>query len=311
MIILVAVVNYSGIKRGALLQNVSTLFKAGALLLLVILGFVLGGHAGAGLTAQRAEVALSPFLLAMVAILWAYDGWADLAFVGGEVKNPERNLPRALVLGTSIVVALYLAANLVYVYLIPLADMKHSELVAADAASLLIGRAGIVLVSAAVAISTFGTLNGSMMTAPRIFFAMADDGLFPKAIARVDPRSGAPTAAILLAAVLGVVFILVRTFTELADQFVIGIWPFYALAVAAVYVLRKRRPELRRPYLTWGYPVVPALFLLASLFLLGNYLVSETAKFTLDFGVILTGVPAFYLWRRFGTREQGPGSRER
>ncbi|HKV76380.1 MAG TPA: amino acid permease [Gemmatimonadales bacterium] len=310
MIIVVATVNYSGIKRGALLQNVSTLFKAGALLGLVLLGLILGDSAGwSGLASQRSDVALSPFLLAMVAILWAYDGWADLAFVGGEVKNPERNLPRALVLGTSIVVALYLAANLVYVYLIPLADIKHSELVAADAASLLVGKVGIVLVSAAVAVSTFGTLNGSMMTAPRIFFAMADDGLFPQAIARVDPKTGAPTAAILLAATLGVVFILVRTFTELADQFVIGIWPFYALAVATVFVLRKRRPDLRRPYRTWGYPVVPALFLLASLFLLGNYLVSETAKFTLDFGVILTGIPVYFLWKRFG--EQGAGSRER
>jgi amino acid transporter len=309
LIIIVAVVNYGGIKRGAVLQNASTLFKSGALLLLVVLGFVLGKSGGwTALAAQRTTVGLSPFLLAMVAILWAYDGWADLAFVGGEVKDPERNLPRALVIGTSIVVALYLAANLVYVYLIPLSEMKHSELVAADAASLLIGTAGLVLVSTAVAVSTFGTLNGSMMTAPRIFFAMADDGLFPRAIARVDPRTGAPTAAILLAAVLGVVFILIRSFTELADQFVIGIWPFYALAVAAVYVLRKSRPDLKRPYLTWGYPIVPALFLVASLFLLGNYLVSVPKMFALDFGVILTGVPVYALWKKYG--EQGAGSRE-
>jgi len=301
MIIIVAVVNYGGIKRGAILQNASTLFKSGALLLLVLLGFVLGGGAGwHAIEGQRSSVGLSPFLLALVAILWAYDGWADLAFVGGEVRDPARNLPRALLIGTGIVVALYLAANLVYVFLIPIEQVKHSELVAADAASLLIGSAGIVAVSTAVAISTFGTLNGSMMTAPRIFFAMADDGLFPRVIARVDPRTGAPTAAILLAAVLGVIFVLIRSFTELADQFVIGIWPFYAMAVAAVFVLRKRRPELIRPYLTWGYPWVPGLFLVASLFLLGNYLVSVPAQFALDFGVILTGVPAYVLWRKFG-----------
>ncbi len=303
MIIVVATVNYGGIKRGALLQNASTIFKSGALLLLVILGFTLGtGHGWSAIVAQRTTVGLSPFLLALVAILWAYDGWADLAFVGGEVKDPARNLPRALLIGTGIVVALYLAANLVYVFLIPLSQIKQSELVAADAAMLLIGRAGIVAVSAAVAISTFGTLNGSMMTAPRIFFAMADDRLFPKIIARVDPKTGAPTAAILLAAILGVIFVLIRSFTELADQFVIGIWPFYAMAVAAVFVLRKRRPDLVRPYRTWGYPVVPALFLVASLFLLGNYLVSVPAQFALDFGVILTGVPAFVLWQRFGER---------
>jgi amino acid transporter len=299
-IILVAAVNYSGIKRGAFLQNLSTAFKVGALASLILLGFAIGHGLGFGpMLAQRAEVAPSPFLLAMVSILWAYDGWADLAFVGGEVQDPQRTIPRALIIGTSLVVVLYLGANLVYLYLIPIEQMKQAELVAADVAQLLIGPVGIVAVSASVAVSTFGTLNGSMMTAPRIFFAMAEDGLFPAAIAKVDDRTGAPTAAILLAAVLGVIFVLIRKFTELADQFVIGIWPFYAMAVAAVFVLRRRRPEMPRPYRTVGYPVVPLLFLGGSLFLLGNYLVSEPGSFALDIGVILTGVPAYYAWRRF------------
>ena len=299
-IVIVAAVNYFGIRRGAILQNVSTAFKVAALAALVGLGFAIGHRMGPGpMLAQRAPVAASPFLLAMVAILWAYDGWADLAFVSGEVKDPQRVLPRALILGTAIVVVLYLSANLVYLYLIPIAQMKQAELVAADVAQLLVGPPGIVAISAAVAVSTFGTLNGSMMTAPRIFFAMADDGLFPRAIARVDQRTGAPTAAILLAAVLGVVFVLIRTFTELADQFIIGIWPFYALAVAAVFVLRRRRPDLPRPYRTVGYPLVPLLFLFGSLFLLGNYLVSETRRFTFDVGVILTGVPVYYGWKRW------------
>lgn len=300
-IVVVAAVNYFGIRKGAVLQNLSTAFKVGVLALLILLGFALGRGVGIeGVLAERSAVAISPFLLALVSILWAYDGWADLAFVGGEVKDPARTLPRALIIGTATVVVLYLGANLVYLYLIPIAQMKQAELVAADVASLLIGSAGIVVISAAVAVSTFGTLNGSMMTAPRIFFAMAEDGLFPKAIARVDERTGAPTAAILLAATLGVVFILIRTFTELADQFIIGIWPFYALAIAAVFVLRRTRPDLVRPYRTVGYPVVPVLFLLASLLLLGNYLVSEPRLFALDIGVILTGVPVYYGWKRWG-----------
>jgi amino acid transporter len=300
-IVLVGAVNYFGIHRGAILQNLSTAFKVGALTLLVVLGFALGHSTGmpeGGVFAQRAAVGLSPFLLAMVAILWAYDGWADLAFVGGEVKDPQRTLPRALLIGTGTVVALYLAANLVYLYLIPIQDMKHAELVAADVARLVIGPAGVVVVSAAIAVSTFGTLNGSMMTAPRIFFAAAEDGLIPKVIARVDPRTHAPTAAVVLMTVMGVIFILIRTFTELADQFIIGIWPFYALAVAGVFVLRRTRPDLERPYRTWGYPVVPVVFLLGAVFLLGNYLVSETAAFALDIGIILSGVPMYYIWRR-------------
>ncbi len=297
-IIIVAVVNYFGIRRGAILQNLSTAFKVAALAALVLLGFVLGEGMGFGpMLAQRGEVSVSPFLLAMVSILWAYDGWADLAFVGGEVKDPQRTLPKALLLGTALVVVLYLSANLIYLYLIPMAQMKQAELVAADVAQLIIGQAGIVAISAAVAVSTFGTLNGSMMTSPRIFYAMAEDGLFPKAIAKVDPTTGAPTAAVLLAAVLGVIFVLIRTFTELADQFVIGIWPFYALAVASVFVLRKQRPDAPRPYRTWGYPIVPLLFLGASLFLLGNYLVSQPKAFAVDIGVILTGLPVYYGWK--------------
>src|SRR6058998_655162 len=298
----VAVVNYVGIHRAAILQNVSTALKVGALTALVLLGFALGGGHGLApgpMLAQRASVGLSPFLLAMVAILWAYDGWGDLAFVGGEVQDPERNLPRAMFIGTGSVVALYLAANLVYLRLIPIQQMKGAELVAADVARVLLGGAGLVAVSAAVAVSTFGTLNGSMMTAPRIFFAMAEDRVFPKAIARVDPRTGAPTGAIVPAGCLGAVFVLVRKFTELADQFIIGIWPFYALAVAAVFVLRRRLPAAERRYRTWGYPVVPALFLLGALFVLGNYLVSEPLLFWLDVGVILLGIPVYVGWRRY------------
>jgi basic amino acid/polyamine antiporter, APA family len=299
-IVVVGAVNYLGIHRGAILQNLSTALKVAALALLVLLGFTLGSSATAasgGMLAQRAAVGLSPFLLAMVAILWAYDGWADLAFVGGEVKDPQRTLPRALLIGTGTVVVLYLAANLVYLYLIPIQAMKQAELVAADVARLVIGPAGVVVVSAAIAVSTFGTLNGSMMTAPRIFFAAAEDGLLPQAIARVDPNTSAPTGAVVLMVVMGVIFILIRTFTQLADQFIIGIWPFYALAVAGVFVLRRTRPELERPYRTWGFPVVPLLFLAGALLLLGNYLVSETAAFAIDIGIILSGIPAYAWWQ--------------
>jgi APA family basic amino acid/polyamine antiporter len=309
-IILVGTVNFFGIHRGAVLQNLSTAFKVAALALLILVGFALGSPAAdlpaAGIFAQRAAVGLSPFLLAMVAILWAYDGWADLAFVGGEVVNPQKILPRALLIGTATVVVLYLGANLVYLYLIPIQQMKHAELVAADVAQLVIGPAGVVVVSAAIAVSTFGTLNGSMMTAPRIFFAAAEDGLFPRFLTRVDPKNHAPTAAVVLMTVLGVIFILIRRFTALADQFIIGIWPFYALAVAGVYVLRRTRPGLERPYRTWGYPFVPFVFLVAALFLLGNYLVRETASFAVDIGIILSGVPAYLLWQWWRRRAPPP-----
>jgi APA family basic amino acid/polyamine antiporter len=145
-----------------------------------------------------------------------------------------------------------------------------------------------------------------MMTGPRIFYALAEDGLFFRPLAAVHPRFGTPAASIVLAAILGVVFVSIRTFAELADQFIIGIWPFYALAVAAVVVLRRRLPDAERPYRVWGYPVTPAVFLLATLYLLGNYAVTETRTFAVDLAVVLTGVPVFWYWTRGPRRRPGP-----
>jgi amino acid transporter len=154
----------------------------------------------------------------------------------------------------------------------------------------------VVFVSLAIMISTFGTLNGSMMTGPRIFFAMADDRLFFRRLAEVHPRFGTPALCIVLAAVLGVIYVSIRQFADLADQFIIGIWPFYALGVAAVFVLRVRRPGLARPYRVLGYPLVPALFLLASVYLLGNYALTESRLFVWDVVVILSGIPLYVWW---------------
>lgn len=306
----VGAVNYVGVQHAALLQNVSTVLKVGALLALVALGSLLvPQYPLQRAVAEPAAGASSPlagFGLALVAILWAYDGWADVAFVSGEVEDPQRNLPRALFLGTASVVGIYLAVNAVYLELIPLEQMPGSPLIAADAAQIVLGSAGVVFVSASVMVSAFGALNGSMLVGSRIFYAMAEDRLFFRSLARVHPRYATPSAAIVLAAALGIVFVSVRTFGELADQFIIGIWPFYALAVAATFVLRRRLPEVERPYRTWGYPVVPALFLLAALFILGNYMISEPLLFWVDVAVVLSGVPVYWFWvRRGGTGAPG------
>jgi APA family basic amino acid/polyamine antiporter len=300
-IVLVAAVNYRGIQLGALIQNASTFFKVAALLLLIILGFALPHDPAPAVSAASAAPAIAPlagFGIALVAILWAYDGWADLSFVGGEVKDPQRVLPRALLLGTATVVVLYLGAIAVYWHVVPLDRMAGSPLIAADAAQAIMGRGGVVFVSLAIMISTFGTLNGSMMTGPRIFFAMADDRLFFRRLAEVHPRFGTPALCIVLAAVLGVIYVSIRQFAELADQFIIGIWPFYALGVAAVFVLRRRLPDATRPYRVLGYPAVPALFLIASVYLLGNYMITESRIFLWDVIVILSGIPIYVFWAR-------------
>jgi len=236
--------------------------------------------------------------------MWTYDGWADLSFMGGEVKDPARTLPRALIIGTGLIVVVYLLMNFAYLYLVPIDEMARSPLItttAAERVPLLAGR-GTAVVAAMVMLSAFGGLLGSMMTGPRIFFAMADRGLFFKSIARVSPRWESPSVAIWLATGLGVVYVLLNDFQELAEKFILGIWPFYAMAVAAVFVLRRTQPGLVRPYRAWGYPVVPALFLAASVAMVLNALWTDPLNTGITFGIILLGVPAYALWRWWAAR---------
>ncbi len=298
-ILLTATFNYVGIKWGALVQNVTTLAKTGALLVIIVLALALGlpqtgGHFTPAVPAGSFTIA--KFGLALVSVLWVYDGWADVSFVGGEVKDPEKNLPRVLIAGTLIIIALYLLANVAYLAVLPVEEIRQSKLVAADVADKLVGAAGVAFVSVAVMISTFGTLNGSVMTGSRVLFAMAADGLLFKPVAIVSKRFQTPSVAIALEAGLGVVFVLLGTFEQLADTFVTAIVPFYALAVGSVFILR-RRPEFRPPFRVPGYPVVPAIFIVATILLLGNAIIDPTSRIpTLGvLGVILLGIPIFCL----------------
>lgn len=325
-ILLVAMFNFRGVSLGAAVQNLTTGAKYSALVILVLATFLIGGRLPAPAMAEAVATGdtttLALFGLALISILWVYDGWGDVTFVSGEVKNPERNLPLALIIGTLSVIAIYLLTNLSYLHLLDIRQIAASKLVAADSAYRIVGDAGVKLVSLAVMVSAFGTLNGSMMTGPRIFFAMAGEGLFFRKIAKVHPRYQTPYVAICLAAALAIVFVMVRSFEQLADMFVLAIWPFYAGAVAAIYVLRRRRPELERPYRTLGYPVTPALFILAALFLLGNALLHDFSFLKALFSgasswsnysgsgalpaflMILAGIPVYLIWEAFQKRRQ-------
>jgi len=296
-ILAVAFFNYLGVQIGAIIQNLTAGTKYIALLLLVLASFLFGGASSTPnfTRPETGSTSLSLFGLALIAVLWVYDGWADLTFVSGEVRAPDRNLPLALIMGTLGVIAIYLAANLAYVHVLTIDGIAASPLVAADVAYQVVGNLGVKLVSLAVMVSAFGTLNGSIMTGPRIFFAMADEGLFFKRVATVHPRLHTPYVAIWLAAGLGAAFVMVRNFEQLADTFVLGIWPFYAGGAAAVYSLRRKRPDLMRPYRVWGYPITPAIFIAAALFLLGNALATGTGIAV--FGVVLGGIPTYWLWQ--------------
>ena len=301
-IILTASFNYVGIRWGSAVQNLTTVAKYGGLLFIVLLALAMGLPATGGHyvpAAPAGSFSMAPFGLALVSVLWAYDGWSNLSYVSGEVKDPRRNLPRALIIGTLAIIAIYVLANVAYLAVLTIDEMRASRLVAAEVAQRLIGHPGVVFVASTVMLSTFGSLNGSIMTSPRIFYAMADDRLLFARIAAVHPRFQTPYIAIALAALLGVSFVLVGTFERLADAFVLASVPFYAIAVAAVFTLR-RRADYDPPFRVPGYPVVPLLFILAVLYLLANAVLSAVSDLRtgwptlLVFVVILAGIPVYY-----------------
>jgi basic amino acid/polyamine antiporter, APA family len=292
-----ALVNILGVQLGALFVGLSTVTKFGALAALVLFSLLLGGGSGASwshLAATDASVQPGLYGLALISVLWAYDGFADLSFASGEVKDPQRNLPRAIIIGTLAIIFIYVSANIAYLYMNPIEKVQNSRLVAADTMSGLFGQAGAAFISVVVMISTFGSLMGSMLASPRIFFAMADDRLFFKPIAMVHPRFNTPYIAILFACVLGIAMVMTQTFEQLTDTFVLAMWPFYALSVAAIYRLRRSQPRLHRPYKMIGYPVVPAVFVAAAIYLVINALIADPKWTTITFGVVLAGLPVYY-----------------
>ena len=298
-ILTTGIFNVVGVRVGSTLTNLTVLAKYGALLFIIIVAFAFGlpesgGHYTPAM--PPGSFTLPAFGLALVSTLWAFDGWADLSYNGGEVKDPKKNLPRALIGGTLLVIVIYMLANLAYLAVLPIEEIRVSKLVAADVAQKVIGAGGVVFVSVTVMISTFGTLNTVLLTSPRVFFAMAADGLLFKGVAAVHPRFGTPWVAVTLTAFLGASFVLLRSFEQLANAFVTAFLPFYLLAVAAIFRLRGRpdyQPSFRVPL----YPIVPLLFMFAVLYLLGNALVQESSRWqTLGvFGVCLLGVPVYYL----------------
>lgn len=292
--------NYVGVRFAANVNNLTVVAKYGGLLFIIVIAFALGlphnGMSHYTPAVPPGSFTLPAFGLALVSTLWAFDGWADLAYNAGEVRDPGRNLPRALIGGTLAVLVIYLAANLAYMAVLPIDQIRASKLVAADVAQHVMGGAGVAFVAITVMISTFGTLNTVLFTSPRVFFAMADDGLFFRPVAKIHPKFGTPYVAITLVAILGMMFVLLLPFEQLADTFVTAFLPFYLLAVASVFKLRGTpgyNPTFRVPL----YPLVPLLFIVSVLYLLGNAVVQESSRMSTlaVLGVLVAGVPVYYL----------------
>ena len=300
-ILVVAGAGYRSVRGAGAIQSVATAGKVVAIIALVAAAFLLGdgnaGAFGAGAASTATSIRWSGVGLGLVAALWAYTAWHDLGFVAGEVRDPGRTLPRALVIGIGIVVMVYLAANAAYLYVLPFDTLRTSPLVASDSMVRVLGAGGAAAVAVMVMVSTFGALNGSILANPRVFYAMAVEGLLFRPLGRVHPRFGTPHVAITVYTLLALVFVWSRSFEQLIESFVLGTWPWLALAVAAVIVLRRRRPDLVRPYRTPGYPFVPLVFIAGTLLVVGTALMERPVTTLVGIGLTLLGVP-LYLWRR-------------
>jgi APA family basic amino acid/polyamine antiporter len=297
-ILVFAAINYRGVSGGALVQKSFTFAKVAGLL--IIIGGALFFRGGVATSAPAVEIpfSLTHFGVALIACLLAYDGWVQMSFVAGEIKNPSRNILLALALGVGVCIVIYMLANVAYMRVLSIPEIAASDHVGASAAERVLGPAGGSLVALIIMLSIIGTINGCFLTSPRIYFAQARDGLFFSKFAEVHPRFQTPAFAIAAQAVWSIVLLLSGTYETLADYAMFALWVFYGLMVLGVILLRRSRPELPRPYRMWGYPVTPLLFLAVTLYFLGNTLIARPGPSLAGLALIATGVPVYFFWRR-------------
>lgn len=300
VIVILSVINYFGVKQGSTLQTLFTLGKVIAILFIIAAGFALGSrvpeHFISGDVVQSG-FSLNGFLLAMVAGLFAFGGWHMVTYNSEETIDPRRTIPRALMLGTLIVTVCYIALNGVYMYILPLSSVASSQRIAADAADALIGFGGGAFMSALVIFSTFGALSGIILCGPRVYYAMARDGVLFKWAGEIHPRYKTPHKAIFLQAFWSSVLVATGTYRMLFTRVVYTEWAFFGLMAIGLFTLRKK-PGILREYRVWGYPVVPSLFIIASFALVLNQIVSDAKESLFGLSLVLIGLPVYYLWLR-------------
>ena len=298
VILLLTALNYRTLAGGALMQNVTTILKVTGLLFVAAVALVSQAPETVEAAAPMGEVSGSAIGVAMLACLWAYNGWFQAGFVGGEIRKPGRYLPLSLGIGVGVVILLYLLANVAYMQVLTVEEIAATDRVAAVVLERVFGPAGGVIISVIILISITGALNAGILTGPRVYFAQARDGLFFKIFGEVHARYQTPALAVLLQGTWAALLSLSGTYTGLFSFAMFAAWIFYGMAVWGVIVLRKKRPEWERPYRMWGYPVTPFLFAAASLWLVVNTMLEKPLPSLAGLGLILSGLPLYWWWRR-------------
>lgn len=311
LIVLLTVVNYRGVSFSKYITNVSSVIKIAALGLFILFGLWSGSTHSVDYRINPQDIDFGQlvvaFGVALVAVAWSFAGWEEVSFVAGEVKQPSRNLPRALFLGTAGVTVLYLLVNYVYLKTMPVSEMAGIVRVGETAAGILFGETGAVLLSAAVIVAIVGALNGSVLVGPRVYFAMARDGLFFKRAAEVHPKFRTPGQAVILQAIWAGVLTLSGTFEDLITFVTFANLMLWIAAAAAVFTLRRKMPDLPRPYKAWGYPVVPFLFIAGSAGILVNMLFETPGEALAGLSLTILGIPAYLLLKRRSTHTPNAG----
>ncbi len=329
LILFLTVVNYLGVRLGSVVQVIFTALKIAVILAIVALAFTFGHGNLANFTQSAvsfsggtAPVFLA-FIVAMAGAFWSYDGWINITYVAGEIKNPQKNLPRAMIIATVVFISVYLMINLAYFYIIPAKVMGarylaaettgQSYLVATDVASSFLGGWGGSLIAIAIMISTFGTVNGTLMMSARVYYAMAKEKLFFRRLQTVHPRFRTPGPSLIVQGVWTSILILSGTFDQLTDMLIFVSWIFYAAAAFSVIVLRRKMPDHERPYHVWGYPVIPVLFIIFAMIYVvftfysdvSNYVSGRAPLINSLFGLLLValGIPGYLYWKRRKNKE--------
>lgn len=293
--------NCLGVRVGGGIQNAFAFIKVGAVLAVIVTGIMLG---------SGTEVAWSPivqeksgtdllggFSLAMLGALFAYNGWFFVTFISSEIKQPERSIPLAIFVGLGVVATVYILANIVYLTVLSFDQLQNSQRVAADTMQILVGADGAMLISAAIMLTSFGTVNAQLMAAPRVYYAMAHHGIFFKAVKYVHPTFRTPSVSIIFQGIWASVFALSGTYVQIIGFTTFFNYIFLVLAVVGLMILRAKEPQLKRPYRTWGYPVTPILFLIIATGVLVNVFITDFTRPLIGTLLLCTGLPFYAYWK--------------
>jgi len=302
MIIVVAAINVIGARKSASVQNWTTGIKVAAILIMSVALLFLGkGFAGSVDQLWPSSFNLSLLSgvgLAMVGVLWAYEGWQYLTFSVGEAIDPQRTYVRGMAVGTAALIGIYLFANVAYIAALGASGVAQSNRVAADAVSAMLGPAAGNLIAAAILISMFSAANGITLTASRVFFAMARDGVFFQRLAEIHPRYGTPALAVIYSSVIAIFYAATGTFEQLLTYVVFAGWIFYGLGAASIFVYRRKQPNAQLPFRVPGYPLTPFLFILSAAAIVVNTIISQPARAVVGIVIVMIGTPAYFVWKR-------------